>query len=834
MKLSTKIILPILFISVFTQILFAELPEIITTRVRTVAPGVVQKTLRAPSKPWDIFVIEMDINDPALTVKAIDGGGLQKPSLMASAKESPTARLVAATNGDFFEPDYSSTNAGVVDGELTKLEKLSENPVYWSAMSIGENNKPSISCNKFEGSISINGDVWTIDDVNTLRSTNELVFYNHYKGSSTGTTGGSELRIHPVDGWKVNETVQCVMQSRSLNGDMSIGQDDAVLSGDGAAATFLNSHYVLGDTIELNLNMRAFEDLSTSGVSYNYLDMVRPLQHLIGGFPMFIRNGENYAIDGYRNENGGGSFATDLHPRTAAGFNEDTTKLYFVVVDGRQSQSIGIDLVDLADIMIDLGVWRAMNFDGGGSSVMIVDNDILNSPSDGYERSVRNCFAIYSSAPQEDLSIMQIELDTMRVFRGETIEFMASGWDVNYNPKELSNWSDVQLNCDPSIGELQGETGMYTLTASNMGVNGYVYIDLNGTITDSMYVQSISLDPLLIHPCEILTDTHNRVALTVSGINADGDTILVDSHILDFSVSDPSVGEIDSLGVFKGLAQGTCYIYVHYGDQVDSVHASVYIGEGEIPLDRIENLNDWSLEGENLDLNTTNIALVNRADGVNGQSAMKIEYKTTGSGKIYLHKDIPITGIPEMILLDVLSDGLNHRLYLNLEDAEGTLFTVYQSGYINNYENYVTLYMDASEIEAVYPIKVKNIYIKLKTGIQAGTLYIDDLRMTYPGNTAIHYDNSSSLISETFVLHDSYPNPFNPSTMLSYELGVNEQVKLEIFNLKGELISTLVNEYQHARAYKIEWMPEGNASACYIYKLQVANESKVGKMIFLK
>jgi hypothetical protein len=170
-----------------------------------------------------------------------------------------------------------------------------------------------------------------------------------------------------------------------------------------------------------------------------------------------------------------------------------------------------------------------------------------------------------------------------------------------------------------------------------------------------------------------------------------------------------------------------------------------------------------------------------------------------------------------MILLDVLSDGLNHRLYVNIEDAEGTLFTVYQSGYINNVENYVTLFMDASEIDAVYPIKVKNVYIKLKTGIQAGTLFIDDLRMTYPGNTAIH-DENGSMLSTSFILHDSYPNPFNPSTTISYELGSDSEVQLEIYNIKGELLHVLVNEAQMAGMHKISWMPDNIPSACYFYK----------------
>ena len=135
MMKSRFITLFLLISVIFTHMVYAELPEIYTTRVRQVAPGVIQRTMEAPSKPWMIYVLEIDILNPFLDLRSIDGGGLQRPSVMASAKETTNYRLIGTTNGDFFEPDYTSTNAGVVDGKITKLEKLSvDNPVYWSML----------------------------------------------------------------------------------------------------------------------------------------------------------------------------------------------------------------------------------------------------------------------------------------------------------------------------------------------------------------------------------------------------------------------------------------------------------------------------------------------------------------------------------------------------------------------------------------------------------------------------------------------------------------------------------------------------------------------------
>ncbi|MFC7492829.1 MULTISPECIES: phosphodiester glycosidase family protein [unclassified Nocardioides] len=84
-----------------------------------------------------------------------------------------------------------------------------------------------------------------------------------------------------------------------------------------------------------------------------------------------------------------------MHPRTAVGIDRDTGQVLLLVVDGRSSVSRGYTMVELANLMIDLGADEAMNLDGGGSSTMIARdaagvNQVLNVPSDGYQRWVAN------------------------------------------------------------------------------------------------------------------------------------------------------------------------------------------------------------------------------------------------------------------------------------------------------------------------------------------------------------------------------------------------------------------------------------------------------------
>lgn len=84
------------------------------------------------------------------------------------------------------------------------------------------------------------------------------------------------------------------------------------------------------------------------------------------------------------------------HPRTMLGLNEKSNLLYLVVVEGRQLLNRGISLNELAYLAKNLGVTRAINLDGGGSSTMVVNNKRVNSlpilQSD--ERKVANHFGV--------------------------------------------------------------------------------------------------------------------------------------------------------------------------------------------------------------------------------------------------------------------------------------------------------------------------------------------------------------------------------------------------------------------------------------------------------
>ncbi|WP_244405194.1 T9SS type A sorting domain-containing protein [Ignavibacterium album] len=95
-------------------------------------------------------------------------------------------------------------------------------------------------------------------------------------------------------------------------------------------------------------------------------------------------------------------------------------------------------------------------------------------------------------------------------------------------------------------------------------------------------------------------------------------------------------------------------------------------------------------------------------------------------------------------------------------------------------------------------------------------------------------ENISQL--NNYELNQNYPNPFNPTTTIEYAIpnGSRNLVTLKVYDLLGNEVTTLVNEYKEAGRYKVEFNATDLPSGIYFYKLQVASFTSVKKMILLK
>jgi hypothetical protein len=103
----------------------------------------------------------------------------------------------------------------------------------------------------------------------------------------------------------------------------------------------------------------------------------------------------------------------------------------------------------------------------------------------------------------------------------------------------------------------------------------------------------------------------------------------------------------------------------------------------------------------------------------------------------------------------------------------------------------------------------------------------------------IREGKSIAILPESYELKPNYPNPFNPTTMISYALPRSVKVNLTIYNVLGQQVRSLVSDYQPAGYYEVQWDGRNDqneivASGLYLYRLSTDEFSDTRKMMLLK
>jgi len=93
---------------------------------------------------------------------------------------------------------------------------------------------------------------------------------------------------------------------------------------------------------------------------------------------------------------------------------------------------------------------------------------------------------------------------------------------------------------------------------------------------------------------------------------------------------------------------------------------------------------------------------------------------------------------------------------------------------------------------------------------------------------------SDQQLPEEFLLLPNYPNPFNSATVIKYRLPTSCYVQLEIYNLVGQRVATLVDQRQPAGHHSVTWNASSLSSGIYFYRLQVGDSVQTRKMVVIK
>ena len=140
------------------------------------------------------------------------------------------------------------------------------------------------------------------------------------------------------------------------------------------------------------------------------------------------------------------------------------------------------------------------------------------------------------------------------------------------------------------------------------------------------------------------------------------------------------------------------------------------------------------------------------------------------------------------------------------------------------------------ELEATY-------FNSTNETVSFGLLSTDEMMVLfglfYTGSQLSYDPDDDMNISSAFLLHDNYPNPFNPVTNLEYNLPREAFVNVTIYDMLGNKVNKLINEIQSSGKKSIQWDATNNrgqyvSAGVYLYRIQVGNSHKTKKMVLLK
>lgn len=368
MRVSGRRPLRILFMAVVIHLLVLGIPGNAERRIsrRTVDPACVYIHITDDETPLNIHLFRVDLQNPGIDLEPVLGRdghpGVERVLDMVRRRDNADYDVLMAVNGDFWIKS-APRGLAVLDGRMTRT------PSRWSSIAFSKGKIPHIGIYNSRIFITDGKNIRIpISSINRPRTYNNIVLFTDVHGDTAEERSiGKSIILDPQGKPLPAEGRVTVRVEKIYSGGKPSPIPDGrwVLSAGKAMVKTLNS---LSPGISLTLVC----DCEPAEFS---------VHDAISGGPRILRNGEvsvEYELEGQRV-----AFATERHPRTAIGYSQDRRYLITAVVDGRQpGYSIGMNLFDLAALMKEFGCFDAINLDGGGSSTMILEDKIINRPSD--------------------------------------------------------------------------------------------------------------------------------------------------------------------------------------------------------------------------------------------------------------------------------------------------------------------------------------------------------------------------------------------------------------------------------------------------------------------
>jgi hypothetical protein len=414
-------------------------------------------------------VIRVDLNNPYVSVDVMTGKGGTLTTRQSTGGMAKETGAVAAVNGDYFNTGgEGSPIGGQVSGGVLVSTPSQLDGMY--AFAVTKDRKPIIDEFSFKGAVTAaDGSEFALAGVNkgAYNPEGSTSTYSHanamyiYTDAWTALDRPKNSSTTPTEALVENGVVTQISENAAL--PMAVPKGAFILRAHGSAAKFITEHLAVGQAVTSSYSL-------ISKTTQQALDPAN-LQMMIGGHTILVNNGKASSFSRSTSSIGG------TRARTALGYSQDGRYVYVIAVE-KNSNSTGMSLTELQSFMTNIGVWKGLNLDGGGSTTM-VDRPLaetsttltFNTEYGTEQRSIVNGLGVYTSAPQGEVKGIKISGNTTLLI-GQKATYSLKGYDTYYNPIDVTSGNPTWKSSGGSVTINAGEAtavkpGTVTLTASS-------------------------------------------------------------------------------------------------------------------------------------------------------------------------------------------------------------------------------------------------------------------------------------------------------------------------------------------------------------------------------
>jgi len=443
-----------------------------------------------------VHVITIDLTNPYVSLNTISGNNNRLTKRESVGSMVAKTGAVAGVNADFF--DTSSGTEGVPFGAQITSGELVTSPNELKGMymfGVTADRKPVIDRFDFAGKVTAaDGSTFPLRGLNTASYQSEdpkqQSAYSHVNSlylyteawTAAERPATSRSATTPTEALVVDGIVTQIADNSTLPDQPPA--NGFILRGHGTAAQYIRDHLPVGTAVTADYKLVS----ETSGQTYGE----DAFQMMVGGHTILVNDGQPASFS----RSVSGIDGVSGRARTAIGYSKDGKTVHLVTVEEGGSND-GMTLGEFQRLLADLGVWKAVNLDGGGSTTMIdrplgdFQTGLTHPTTYGTtQRQVANAVGVFTHAPQGTLKGIAAS-GKGKLFIGEQTAYALKAYDSYYNPIDPAGLTPQWSVGNPGI--LSASNG--TITALKPGKTSVTV--KAGSGSDELPVEVIGADAIL-------------------------------------------------------------------------------------------------------------------------------------------------------------------------------------------------------------------------------------------------------------------------------------------------------------------------------------------------